>query len=80
MPSSIRNAYACVFAVYLVILSVYVGLLFLGPDTSTREGIAVLAVGQKTVIYSGMICWFAQVLGARTVHRHQRALRGTGTE
>lgn len=74
------NAYACVFAVYLVILSVYVGLLFLGPDTSTEDGIAVLAVGQKTVIYSGMVCWSVQFLGARR-HLGQRcAHRETGTE
>lgn len=63
------NAYAAVFAVYLVILAVYVCLLFLGPDTSTKEGIVVMAVGQKITIYSGMLCWFAQFLGALEYHR-----------
>jgi len=48
---------------------VYVCLLFLGPDMSTREGIVVMAVGQKVTIYSGMLCWFAQFLGALEYHR-----------
>lgn len=65
------------FAVYLVILAAYVGLLFLGPDISTREGIVVMAVGQKIAIYSGMVCWFAQFLGAREYHRrHSMHSRG----
>jgi hypothetical membrane protein len=63
------NAYAGVFAVYLVILAAYVCLLFLGPDMSTREGIVVMAVGQKIAIYSGMLCWFTQFLGALGYHR-----------
>ena len=63
------NAYAGVFAVYLVILAAYVCLMFLGPDISTREGIVVMAVGQKIAIYSGMLCWFAQFLGAFEYHR-----------
>jgi hypothetical protein len=63
------NAYAAVFAVYLVILAAYVCLMFLGPDIGTREGIVVMAVGQKIAIYSGMLCWFAQFLGALEYHR-----------
>jgi hypothetical protein len=63
------NAYAAVFAAYLVILAAYVGLMFLGPDIDTRNGLMVLAAGQKIAIYSGMVCWFAQFLGAFAHHR-----------
>jgi hypothetical membrane protein len=63
------NAYAAVFAVYVVILAAYLCLMLLGPDISTREGLVVTAVGQKIAIYSGMLCWFAQFLGALEYHR-----------
>ena len=45
-------------------LGAYSCLMFLGPDIDTREGLVILATGQKIVIYLGMICWFAQFLGA----------------
>jgi hypothetical protein len=63
------NAYAGVFAVYLVILAAYVCLMFLGPDVSTREGAVIMAAGQKIAIYSGMLCWFVQFLGALEYHK-----------
>ncbi len=64
------NVYAAVFAVYLVILSAYFGLTFLGgPDIGTREDLVILATGQKIVIYSGFICSFVQYLGALDYHR-----------
>jgi len=63
------NRYAAVFAAYAVILGAYVGLMFLGPDMGTREGLAVLVVGQKVVIYAGMLCWFVQFLGAYRYHQ-----------
>ena len=63
------NTYAAVFAVYLVILAAYLCLMFLGPDMDTREGLVILATGQKIAIYSGMVCWFIQFLGALGHHR-----------
>jgi hypothetical protein len=63
------NAYAAVFAAYLVILAAYVGLMFLGPDIDTRNGLMILAAGQKMAIYSGMVCWFVQFLGALAYDR-----------
>lgn len=63
------NTYAAVFAVYMIILGAYLCLMLLGPDTGTREGVMILATGQKIVIYSGMICWFVQFLGALEYHR-----------
>jgi hypothetical protein len=63
------NTYAAVFAVYMIILGAYLCLMLLGPDTGTREGVMIMATGQKIVIYSGMICWFVQFLGAFEYHR-----------
>jgi hypothetical protein len=64
------NRYAAVFAVYAIVLGAYLCLMFLGPDIGTREGLVILATGQKIVIYSGMICWFVQFLGALEYHKH----------
>jgi hypothetical protein len=63
------NAYAVVLAGYLIILAVYVSLMFLGPGIDTRTGLVIMAAGQKIVIYAGMMCWFAQFLGALAYHR-----------
>jgi hypothetical protein len=63
------NAYAAVLAAYLVILAAYVGLMSLGPGTDTRTGLVILAAGQKIAIYSGVMCWFVQFLGALAYHR-----------
>ena len=63
------NRYAAVFAVYTIILGAYLCLMFLGPDIDTRKGLAILATGQKIVIYSGMMCWFVQFLGAYGYHK-----------
>jgi MFS family permease len=63
------NTYAMVFAVYTIILGAYLGLMLLGPDMGTEEGLKILATGQKTAIYLGMICWFVQFLGAYKHHK-----------
>lgn len=64
-----RNRYAAVFGVYATILGAYLCLMSLGPDIDTREGLVILATGQKIVIYSGMLCWFVQFLGALEYHK-----------
>jgi hypothetical membrane protein len=66
------NAYAAVFAVYLVILATFAFLMVLGPDVDTRKDLVILAVGQKMAIYSGMMCWFAQFVGALAFHSRHR--------
>jgi MFS family permease len=67
------NTYAAMFAVYTIILGAYLALMFLGPDMGTKEGLRILATGQKTAIYLGMICWSVQFLGAYKYHtRHSR--------
>ena len=65
------NAYAAVLAAYLVILAAYVSLMLLGPGMDTRTGLVVMATGQKIVIYAGMMCWFAQFLGALAYDRRR---------
>jgi hypothetical protein len=69
------NTYAAVFAVYTIILGAYLGLMLLGPDIGTKEGLLILATGQKMVIYLGMICWFVQFLGAYEYHKRQSQWR-----
>jgi hypothetical protein len=69
------NAYAAVFAVYTIILGAYLGLMLLGPNIGTKEGLMILATGQKMVIYLGMICWFVQFLGAYEYHKHHSQWR-----
>lgn len=54
---------------YLVILATFLCLMFLGPGTETRTGLAILAVGQKIAIYSGVLCWVAQFVGALVYQR-----------
>jgi hypothetical membrane protein len=66
------NAYAGVFAVYLVVLAAFAFLMVLGPDVYARKGLVILAVGQKIAIYSGMMCWFAQFMGALAFHSRHR--------
>lgn len=65
------KTYAVVFAVYAIVLGAYVGLMLLGPDMGTREGLMILATGQKVAIYLGMMCWSVQFLRAYKYHnRH----------
>jgi hypothetical protein len=64
------NVYAAVFAVYLVIIGAYFGLAFFGrPDVGTREGLVIVATGQKIVVYSGFVTSFVQYLGVLDYHR-----------
>jgi hypothetical protein len=64
MNKGYSNVYAAVLAAYMVILAAYSCLMVLGPGIDTGEGLVILATGQKIVIYSGMVCWFVQFLGA----------------
>jgi hypothetical protein len=70
------NAYAAVFAFYTVILAAFLGLMLLGPDSASREGLMILATGQKLVIYLGMVCWSLQFLGAYRYHLRATHLPG----
>jgi hypothetical protein len=67
------KAYAAVLVVYLIILAAFLGLMAVGPDSDTRQGLVMLAVGQKIAIYSGMMCWSVQFLGALAYERGHSA-------
>ncbi|KPK85414.1 MAG: hypothetical protein AMS27_07380 [Bacteroides sp. SM23_62_1] len=56
--------YAIVLLIYLVTLLVFLGLMIWGPSIDTPAGLRLLAVSQKIIIYSGMICLFIQFFGA----------------
>ena len=59
-----HNRYAIVFLIYLVILLVFLGLMIWGPPIDTPLGLKILAISQKIIIYSGMICLIIQFFGA----------------
>jgi hypothetical protein len=58
------NLYAWVFIAYSLIMAVYIALMIMGSDIETTSGLRIMVTGQKILIYSGMLCLFAQILGA----------------
>jgi hypothetical protein len=55
--------YAWVFAVFSILLGVYVWLLFEGPSASTTSGLIIQATGQKIIVYAAIISMFIQSHG-----------------
>ncbi len=49
---------------YGLILAAFIALMWTRPDLSTREGVALLALGQKITIYSGIVFLLIQIIGA----------------
>jgi hypothetical protein len=58
-----------VFAGYLCILTVFLYLVIAGPGAETGRGLVMLAIGQKIVIYAGVLSWVAQFAGALAYQR-----------
>ena len=69
------RGYAYAYLAFAVVLAVYLALLFSGPDIETSRGLTIQAVGQKIVVYTGIICVVIQSWGAYQVER--RLARGT---
>lgn len=65
------RAYAYSYFAYAVVLAVYLALLFSGPDIETSRGLTIQAVGQKIVVYTGIICVVIQSYGAYRVERRR---------
>jgi len=63
------NGYAAVFIVFAVLLSVYLVLIFAGPDSETPEGLLIQVTGQKIIAYASIISVLIQSLGALRVNR-----------
>ncbi len=54
------RAYAFAYFAFAVILALYLVVLFSGPDIETTRGLTIQAVGQKIVVYTGIICMVIQ--------------------
>jgi hypothetical membrane protein len=65
------RAYAYAYFAYAVILALYLVLLFGGPEVETAGGLTLQAVGQKIVVYTGIICVVIQSYGAYRVERRR---------
>jgi hypothetical membrane protein len=63
------RAYAYAYLAYAVVLAVYLVLLFSGPEVETTRGLTIQAVGQKVVVYTGIVCVVIQSWGAYRVER-----------
>jgi len=69
------RAYAYAYSAFAIILALYLVVLFSGPEVETDRGLTIQAVGQKIVVYTGIICVVIQSWGAYQVER--RLARGT---
>ncbi|MBW4661348.1 MAG: hypothetical protein KME15_21960 [Drouetiella hepatica Uher 2000/2452] len=60
-----RKQYLVLNLLYLVILSIYIGILFYGPDLTTREGLEFQVAAQKIIVYVSVLNLGFQALGIR---------------
>ena len=73
------RGYAYAYLAFAVVLAVYLALLFSGPDIETSRGLTIQAVGQKIVVYTGIICVVIQSYGAYQVERRRLAQETSGS-
>jgi hypothetical membrane protein len=70
---SYPRAYAYAYFAYAIILALYLVVLFSGPEVETTSGLAIQAIGQKIVVYTGIACVVIQSYGAYRVERGRSA-------
>ena len=70
------RSYAYAYFAFAVILVLYLVLLFTGPALETTGGLTIQAVGQKIVVYTGIVCVVIQSWGAYRVERGRLAQSG----
>ncbi|MBN2099495.1 MAG: hypothetical protein JW753_07870, partial [Dehalococcoidia bacterium] len=70
------RAYAYSYFAYAIILALYLALLFTGPELETDRGLTIQAVGQKIVVYTGIVCVVIQSWGAYQVERRRLSQGG----
>jgi len=59
------NRYVVVYGIFILILSAYLYLLFLGPkDKTSLHDMSLQVISQKIVLYSQMTCMWIQAVGA----------------
>ena len=57
--------FAVVFGVFALLLLLYLGLLFFGPNLDSSEGVLIQATGQKIIVCASIVSIMIQALGAR---------------
>ena len=72
------RVYAYAYLAFAVILALYLVLLFSGPELETTGGLTIQAVGQKIVVYTGIICVVIQSWGAYQVERRRLPQHNSG--
>jgi hypothetical protein len=65
------RTYAYAYLAFAVVLALYLVLLFSGPEVETTGGLTIQAVGQKIVVYTGIICVVIQSYGAYRVEQRR---------
>lgn len=70
-------AYALPYAAFAVVLIVYLAVLYSAPNLKTTRGLTIQAVGQKIVVYTGIVCIVIQSWGAYQRER-RRGSQGEG--
>lgn len=65
------RGYALVYSLFAGIMAVYVVALLLAPSAETNTGLTVHAVGQKIVVYSGILCMLIESYGACQAERRR---------
>lgn len=66
--------YGWFFIAFGVLLSAYIGLMFLGPKASTPSGLMIQATGQKIIVYAHAVCLAVQLSGLRRFSQKRKAL------
>jgi hypothetical protein len=59
------SAYAAVFAVFALLLAVYLWLIFFGPRFDSPSGVQIQATGQKVIVYSAIVSCLIVANGVR---------------
>ncbi|MHA1155996.1 MAG: hypothetical protein ACTSQK_07795 [Candidatus Heimdallarchaeota archaeon] len=64
LEKSYPNAYAWAYVIFTLVLVVYLYILFAGPSSGTDLGKLIQVVGQKVIVYTEIISFAIQGLGA----------------
>jgi len=65
------RVFGWVFVTFGVLLTAYVLLLIVGPETSTPEGLSIQVVGQKVIVYASIVTILTEAVGAKRANRRQ---------
>jgi len=61
--SALPRRYAAVYGLFALLLGGYVALMTHGPGLATAGGVRTQAIGQKVIVYAGILCMCVQSAG-----------------